>query len=48
MRVYLGFVDAEGGQVLVMIALYDSRRIEVRALRGGPVAVYAIFALSES
>lgn len=47
MRVYLAFVDAPGGELLAMIALYDSRRIEVRILRGGTMPVYAIFALSE-
>ena len=30
-----------------MIALFDSRRVEVRALRGGTTPLYAIFALSE-
>lgn len=48
MRVYLAFVDAPDGDVLVMIALYDSRRLEVRALRGGATPLYAIFALSEA
>lgn len=48
MRVYLAFVPAAGGDVLAVIALYDSRRIEVRVLRGGSSPVYAIFALGES
>jgi len=48
MRVYLAFVPATGGDALAMVALYDSRRIEVRVLRGGAVPVYAIFTLSES
>jgi hypothetical protein len=48
MRVYLAFVPASGGDALAMIALYDSRRIEVRVLRGEPAPVYAIFALSEA
>ncbi len=47
MRVYMAFVDAPDGEILVMIALYDSRRVEVRALRGGATPLYAIFALSE-
>ena len=47
MRVYLAFVPATGGDALAMIALYDSRRIEVRLLRGGATPVYAIFALAE-
>jgi hypothetical protein len=47
MRVYMSFVDAPDGSVLVMIALYDSRRVELRALRGEPTPLYAIFALSE-
>lgn len=47
MRIYLAFVDAPDGEVMVLIALYDSRRVEVRALRGGTTPLYAIFALSE-
>ncbi|NVB85339.1 MAG: hypothetical protein HOV81_43650 [Kofleriaceae bacterium] len=47
MRVYLAFVDAPDGEVMVIIALYDSRRVEIRALRGGATPLYAIFALSE-
>jgi hypothetical protein len=48
MRVYLAFVPALSGELLALIALYDSRRIEVRVLRGGVEPVYAIFTLSES
>lgn len=47
MRVYLAFVPAAAGDLLAVIALYDSRRIEVRLLRGGAEPVYAIFALKE-
>ena len=47
-RVYLAFVPAADGDVLAMIALYDSRRIEVRLLRGGPSPLYAIYALGEN
>lgn len=50
LRVYLAFVampDA-GGEALVVVALYDDRRIEVRVLRGGMKPLYGIFALTES
>jgi hypothetical protein len=50
LRVYLAFVampDA-GGDALVVVALYDDRRIEVRLLRGGTKPLYGIFALTES
>ena len=50
LRVYLAFVampDA-GGDSLVVVALYDDRRIEVRLLRGGTTPLYGIFALTES
>lgn len=50
LRVYLAFVampDA-GGEALVVVALYDDRRIEVRLLRGGTIPLYGIFALAES
>jgi len=48
LRVFLAFapVPDGGGEVLVVIALYDDHRVEVRLLRGGS-AVYAIFALTE-
>lgn len=49
LRVYLAFVamaDA-GGEALVVVALYDDRRIEVRLLRGGTKPLYGIFALTE-
>jgi hypothetical protein len=50
LRVYLAFVGMPdgGGEALVVIALYDDRRVEVRMLRGGAVPLYAIFALTES
>jgi hypothetical protein len=49
LRVYLAFVALSdgGGEALVITALYDDRRVEVRVLRGGPLPIYAIFALSE-
>jgi hypothetical protein len=49
LRVYLGFVPTTdgNGDVLAIIALYQDRRIEVRLLRGGPLPIYAIFALAE-
>ena len=47
-RVYLAFADALEGPLTVLVALYDSRRIEVRVLRGGASPVYGIFALSEN
>jgi hypothetical protein len=50
LRVYLAFVAMPdgGGEALVVVALYDDRRIEVRLLRGGTSALYGIFALAES
>ena len=47
MRVYIAFADAPDGPLTVLVALYDSRRVEVRVLRGGAAPVYGIFALSE-
>jgi len=49
LRVYLAFVAMPdgGGEALVVVALYDDRRIEVRLLRGTN-ALYGIFALTES
>ena len=46
-RVYLCFVAiGDGsGDALVLIALYDDQRIEVRLLRSGASPLYAIFAL---
>lgn len=50
LRVYLAFAampDA-GGEALVVVALYDDRRVEVRVLRGGTSQLYGIFALTEA
>jgi hypothetical protein len=49
LKVYLAFAPTTdgGGDALVVIALYDDRRVEVRLLRGGTVPLYGIFALSE-
>jgi hypothetical protein len=49
LRVYLAFtpVPDGGGEALVVVALYDDRRIEVRLLRGGTAPLYGIFALTE-
>ena len=49
LRVYLAFVPIPdlGGEALVVIALYDDRRVQVRVLRGGLQPLYAIFALTE-
>jgi hypothetical protein len=49
LRVYLAFVpiDDGAGDALAMIGLYDSRRIDLRLLRGGVSPIYAIFALSQ-
>jgi hypothetical protein len=50
LRVYLAFVAMPdgGGEALVVVALYDDRRVEVRLLRGGTTPLYGIFALTES
>jgi hypothetical protein len=47
LRVYIAFADAPDGALTVFVALYDSRRVEVRVMRGGPSPVYGIFALAE-
>jgi hypothetical protein len=49
LRVYLAFVPISDGRgdALAVIGLYDSRRMDVRLLRGGTAPIYAIFALSE-
>jgi hypothetical protein len=49
LRVYLAFaaVPDGGGDALVVVALYDDRRVEVRLLRGGAAPIYGIFALTE-
>jgi hypothetical protein len=48
LRVYLAFVAIPdgGGEALVVVALYDDRRVEVRLLRGAN-PLYAIFAMTE-
>ena len=50
LRVYLAFVAiADGnGEALVVVALYDPHRVEVRVLRGGAAPIYAIFSLAEA
>ncbi len=50
LRVYLGFLPVldGAGDALVLVALYDDQRVEVRVLRGGTAPVYAIYALTES
>ncbi|MEO8702567.1 MAG: hypothetical protein ABI867_21155 [Kofleriaceae bacterium] len=47
LRVYLAFVATTDskGDALVLIALYDDQRVEVRLLRNGTTPLYAIFAL---
>ena len=49
LRVYLAFVGmpSAGAEALVVIALYDDRRVELRVLRGGAQPIYGIFALAE-
>jgi hypothetical protein len=49
MRVYMAFVPIDDGvgDAMAMIGLYDSRRIDLRILRGGTSPIYAIFALRE-
>jgi hypothetical protein len=48
LRVYLAFVPVPdgGGEALVVVALYDDQRVEVRLLRGS-AALYSIFALAQ-
>jgi len=50
LRVFLSFVSVPdgGGDALVLVALFDDHRIEVRILRGGTAPLYAIFAMTES
>lgn len=50
LRVFLAFVAIPdgGGEALVVVALYDDRRVEVRLLRGGTAPLYGIYALTES
>ncbi|MCG8420054.1 MAG: hypothetical protein MJE77_19165 [Proteobacteria bacterium] len=46
-RVYLSFVDTTDGDgnALVVISLHHSERVYLRAMRGNPARLYAIFAL---
>jgi len=48
LRVYLAFapVPDGGGEALVVVALYDDHRVEVRLMRGSAL-LYGIFALTE-
>lgn len=48
-RVFLTFVAIPDGkgEALAVIALYDDKRVELRVLRGGNTALYAIFSLSQ-
>jgi hypothetical protein len=48
-RVYLAFASIPdgGGEALVVLALYDEHRVELRVLRGGAQPLYAIFSLAE-
>ena len=50
LRVYLAFatMPGPGGEAMVIVALYDDRRVEVRILRGGSAPLYGIFALTET
>lgn len=50
LRVYLAFAAMPdgGGDALVVIALFEDRRIDVRVLRGGSAPLYGIFALTEA
>ncbi len=47
LRVYLAFAATSdgGGDALVVVALYEDDRLEVRLLRGGATPVYGVFAL---
>lgn len=49
-RVFMAFASTGdgGGDALVIVALYDDPRVEVRVLRGGPTPLYGIFLLSRS
>ena len=49
LRVYLAFVPVPdgGGEALVVVALYDDQRVEVRLMRGTE-SLYSIFALTEA
>ncbi len=50
LRVFLTFATVRdgNGDAVVLIALYDDDRVDVRVLRGGQSPLYAIFALERS
>lgn len=50
LRVYLAFVPMPdgGGDALVLVALFDDARVELRVLRSGTQPVYAIFAMTST
>ena len=50
LRVYFttSNVDDGSGQAIVLVALFTSKRVEVRVLRGAPAPIYAIFSLARS
>ena len=50
LRVYLAFAGVPDGrgEALVVVALYDDHRIEVRLLRGGATPLSGIFALTDT
>jgi hypothetical protein len=47
-RVFIAFVPTVdgNGDATTLIALYQPARVELRVMRGGPVPLYAIFALA--
>ncbi len=49
-RVYLAFAALAdgGGDAMVIVALYDDDRIELRVLRGGTKPLYGIFEMSQT
>ena len=49
LRVYLAFVTMTdgGGDALVVVALFDDRRIDLRIVRQGSAPMYAIFSFAE-
>ncbi len=46
-RVYLAFVSSVdgNGDAMVLLSLHESDRVEIRALRGAPAPLYAVFVL---
>jgi hypothetical protein len=47
LRVYFAFADVDDGdgQALVLVALFQSRRVDIRVLRGGNSPIYGVFTL---